>query len=59
MPVTLLQERAAKLSAPATLTLGMPAQAARTGRVLLNQTLVKTEKGWRIASLVLTPAAAP
>jgi polar amino acid transport system substrate-binding protein len=57
--VTLLQEGVAKLFAPATLTVGMPAQEARTSRILLNQVLVKGAKGWQIESLLLIPARDP
>jgi hypothetical protein len=59
LQVTSPQAGVAHLYVPVNFASGTTGQAAQTTRFVMNQTLVKTEKGWRIASLVLTPAAAP
>jgi hypothetical protein len=58
LQVTSPQDGVAHLYIPLTLTTGAAGETAQTGRFVMSQTLVKTEKGWRIASLILLPDCA-
>ncbi len=53
-----LGDSAAQLFVPIVLTAGPPGQPAQPVRLLLNQTLVRTGSGWRIASILPVPAPA-
>ena len=53
-----LGEGAAQLFVPLVLTAGPPGQPAQPVRLLLNQTLVRTGSGWRIATILPVPAPA-
>ncbi len=53
-----LGEGAAQLFVPLVLISGPPGQPAQPVRLLLNQTLVRTGSGWRIASILPVPAPA-
>ena len=53
-----LGDSAAQLFVPIVLTAGPPGQPAQPVRLLLNQTLVRTGSGWRIASILPIPAPA-
>ena len=48
----------AQLFVPVTFLIGPAGQTAQPSRFLMNQTVVKTEKGWKIASIlpILVPA---
>jgi uncharacterized protein (TIGR02246 family) len=52
-----LGDGAAQVFVPVVLTAGPPGQTARPVRLLVNQTLVRTGSGWRIASIL--PVTAP
>jgi len=52
-------ESAAQVFAPIVFTIGAPGQAPQTTRFLMNQLLVKTSGGWKIANLLPIPAPAP
>ena len=53
-----LGEGAVQLFVPLVLTAGPPGLPAQPVRLLLNQTLVRTGSGWRIASILPVPAPA-
>jgi hypothetical protein len=57
LQVTLLSETVAQLYVPIDFTIGPAGQAATTTRFLMNQVLVKTAKGWQVASIL--PIAVP
>ena len=57
--VTLLDERVAQLYVPILFTIGAPGQPAQQMRFLINQVLVKTSQGWRVANILPIPAPAP
>jgi polar amino acid transport system substrate-binding protein len=56
LQVTLLREDVAQLYVPLAFTTGPAGQAGQTSQFLMNQMLVKTEKGWQIASILPIPA---
>lgn len=57
LQVTLLSDTVAQLYVPIDFTIGAAGQAATTTRFLMNQVLVKTDKGWQVASIL--PIAVP
>ena len=63
MRVMFLSDTTAQLFVPIIFNIGAAAQLAPDAPVLMNQTLVKTQSGWRVASilpiLVPTPPASP
>lgn len=59
MKVMMLGESAAQLFIPVVFNIGAAAQPAPDAPFLLNQTLVKTPSGWRIASILPIPVPVP
>lgn len=57
--VMLLNDGAAQTFVPITFTIGPAGEAATTTRFLMNQVLLKTRDGWRVASILPIPAPAP
>jgi ketosteroid isomerase-like protein len=57
LKIIMLGDSAAQLYAPIMFTTGAPGQPAQDGPTLMNQTLVKTPAGWRVASIL--PIAVP
>jgi hypothetical protein len=53
-----LGDSAAQLFVPVVLAAGPSGQPARPVRLLVNQMLVRTDSGWRIASILPIPAPA-
>jgi hypothetical protein len=58
LKVTVLTETAAQLFVPIMFNIGPPGQPAPDAPFLMNQTLVKTAGGWRIASILPIPLPA-
>jgi ketosteroid isomerase-like protein len=59
LKVVALSATSAQLFVPIVFNIGAPGQAAPGTPFLMNQTLVKTKDGWRIASILPIPLAAP
>lgn len=59
LKVILLNDTAAQLFVPFKLNYGPPGQPAHDTSLLMNQTLVKTAGGWRVASILPIPAPPP
>ena len=63
LKTVLVNETTAQLHVPITFNIGAPGQPASDASFLMNQTLVKTSAGWRIANILPIPlpatAAAP
>jgi ketosteroid isomerase-like protein len=57
--VIMLGDTAAQLYASIIFTTGAPGQPAQDGTTLVNQTLVKTPAGWRVASILPIPLPPP
>ena len=57
--ITLLREDVAHLYVPVLFTIGAAGQATQPTRFLMNQTIVKTPAGWKIANILPVPAPAP
>ncbi len=57
--VVFRQANAAQLFVPVTFTLGAAGQPPQEVRFHLNQTLVRTDAGWRVASILPIPVPAP
>jgi polar amino acid transport system substrate-binding protein len=55
LQVTSPRDDVALLYVPVVFTIGPAGQTGQTSRSVMNQMLVKTEKGWQIASLVMIP----
>jgi polar amino acid transport system substrate-binding protein len=55
LQVTSPREDVTLLYVPVVFTIGPAGQTGETTRFVMNQMLVKTEKGWQIASLVIIP----
>jgi hypothetical protein len=55
---TMLGDRVAQIYVPIVFTIGPPGQPAQTTRFLMNQVLVKTPSGWRVATILPIPAPA-
>jgi len=58
LKVTVLTDTAAQLFVPIMFNMGPPGQPAPDAPFLMNQTLVKTAGGWRIASILPIPLPA-
>jgi len=50
---------AAQFYVPIDFQIGPPGQAAQTTRFLMNQTLIKTPAGWKVASILPIPGPPP
>ncbi len=59
LKVIMLSDAAAQIFVPIVFSIGAPGQPASDTAFLMNQTLVKGAKGWRVASILPIPAAAP
>ncbi len=59
LKTVLVGETTAQLHVPITFNIGAPGQPALDTPFLMNQTLVKTAAGWRIASILPIPLSAP
>ena len=59
LKVVLLSDTTAQLYVPVTFNIGQKGQPAPDAPFLMNQTLVKTSDGWRIASILPIPLPAP
>ena len=59
LKITMLGESAAQLFVPISFRIGAAGQPAQTTRFLMNQVLVKSGGGWKIASILPIPAPAP
>lgn len=59
LKVILLTDRTAQLFVPIMFNIGLPGQPAPDAPFLMNQTLVKTAAGWRIASILPIPVPPP
>lgn len=57
--VVTLGRDAAQLFVPIVFTIGAPGQPAQETRFLVNQVLVRTEAGWKVASILPIPVPAP
>lgn len=55
LKVVLLNETSAQLFVPIMFNIGQPGQPAPDAPFLMNQTLVKTAAGWRVASILPIP----
>jgi len=53
--VTMLSNDVAQLYVPIVFTTGAAGQAAQTTRFLMNQTIIKTPAGWKVASILPIP----
>jgi ketosteroid isomerase-like protein len=59
LKTVLVSETTAQLYVPITFNIGAPGQPAPDTLFLMNQTLVKTAGGWRIANILPMPVPAP
>ena len=59
LKTVLVSETTAQLYVPITFNIGAPGQPAPDASFLMNQTLVKTSAGWRIANILPIPLPAP
>ena len=59
MRVTLLNESVAQLYVPILFTIAGPGVPPQPTRFLMNQILVKTATGWKVASILPIPAPVP
>jgi ketosteroid isomerase-like protein len=59
LKTVLVSETTAQLYVPITFNIGAPGQPAPDTPFLMNQTLVKTAAGWRIANILPIPLPAP
>jgi ketosteroid isomerase-like protein len=59
LKTVLVSDTAAQLYVPITFNIGAPGQPAPDTSFLMNQTLVKTAAGWRIANILPIPVQAP
>jgi hypothetical protein len=55
--VTMLSNDVAQLYVPIVFTIGPPGQPAQTTRFLMNQTIIKTPAGWKVASILPIPVS--
>ncbi len=53
--VTMFSNDVAQLYVPIVFTIGPPGQPAQTTRFLMNQTIIKTPAGWKVASILPIP----
>ncbi len=56
--ITLVADGVAQIYVPITFTIGAPGQEAQKTRFLMNQVLLKTPTGWKVASILPIPAPA-
>lgn len=59
LKVVVLSDTTAQLYVPVTFNIGPAGQPASDAQFLMNQTLVKTSAGWRIASILPIPLPSP
>jgi hypothetical protein len=59
LKVVLLSDTTAQLYVPIMFNIGPPGQPAPDAPFLMNQTLVKTAAGWRIANILPIPLPPP
>ena len=59
LKVVMLSDTTAQLFVPIMFNIGPPGQAAPDTPILMNQTLVKSAAGWRIASILPIPLPTP
>lgn len=59
LKIAMVNDATAQLYVPITFNIGAPGQPAPDAPFLMNQTLVKTEAGWRIANILPIPGPAP
>jgi hypothetical protein len=59
LKVVLLNDTSAQLFVPVMFNIGPPGQPAPDALFLMNQTLVKTAAGWRVASILPIPVPPP
>ena len=59
LKVVVLSPDTAQVFVPIVFTIGAPGQPAQPTRFLMNQILVKTAEGWRVSSILPSPAPAP
>lgn len=59
LKVVFLSDTSAQLFVPIMFNIGPPGQSAPDAPFLMNQTLVKTAAGWRIASILPVPLPTP
>ena len=59
LKAVLLSDTTAQVHVPITFNIGAPGQPAPDAPFLMNQTLVKTAAGWRIANVLPIPLPAP
>ena len=59
LKVVLLNDTSAQLFVPIMFNIGPPGQPAPDAPFLMNQTLVKTAAGWRVASILPIPVPPP
>lgn len=59
LKTVLVSDVTAQLYVPITFNIGAPGQPAPDSSFLMNQTLVKTAAGWRIANILPIPLPAP
>ena len=59
LKVVLVSDTTAQLHVPITFNIGAPGQPAPDAPFLMNQTLVKTAAGWRIANVLPIPLPGP
>ena len=54
--VVRLADSVAEIHVPIVFTIGAPGQPAQSTRFLMNQVMVKTDTGWKVASILPIPA---
>ena len=59
LKIMVLSETSAQLFVPVVFNIGAPGQPAPDILILINQTLVKTANGWRVASILPIPVPPP
>ncbi|HEV7578312.1 MAG TPA: nuclear transport factor 2 family protein [Caldimonas sp.] len=59
LKTVLVNDTTAQLYVPITFNIGPPGQSAPDAPFLMNQTLVKTAAGWRIANILPVPLPSP
>jgi hypothetical protein len=59
LKIVVLDDKAAQLFVPIVFNIGPPGQPAPEASFLMNQTLVKTAQGWRVASILPVPVPPP
>jgi ketosteroid isomerase-like protein len=57
--VVLDQPKVAQIFVPIVFSIGPAGQAAQESRFLMNQTMVRAESGWKIASILPIPSSPP